>query len=124
MLLMRRPASGPPTVSDWLGVDGGWPGPDGVGTIEDYLLSHTRLSPRDIISLGNELSEEILRQKQAGREGVPPTALQQVVQRCAKRFGDSQLAQCANQISSDLMPKDAALHNYSEYYTRTQAYIS
>ena len=123
-LLMRRAASGPPTIGDWLGVNGHWPGPDGDEAIEDYLLSHTRLIPRDIISLGNELSEEVLRQKQAGREGLPPAALQAVVQRCAKRFGDSQLAQCANQISSDLMPKNAALHNYSELFTSTQAYIS
>jgi Protein tyrosine and serine/threonine kinase len=123
-LLMRRAAEGPPTISDWLGVDGHWPGPDGDGPIEDYLLSHTRLIPRDIISLGNDLNEEVLRQKQAGHEGLPPEALQRVVQRCAKRFGDSQLAQCANQISSDLMPKNAALHDYSELFTSTQAYIS
>jgi hypothetical protein len=123
-LLMRRAASGPPTISDWLGVDGSWPGPDGGGTIEDYLLSHTRLIPRDIISLGNELSEEVLRQKQAGRDALPSAALAGVVQRCARRFGDSQLAQCANQISSDLMPENAALHNYSELFTSTQAYIS
>jgi Protein tyrosine and serine/threonine kinase len=123
-LLMRRAAEGPPTIGDWLGIDGEWPGPDGDGTIEDYLLSHTRLIPRDIISLGNELSEEVLRQKQAGHEGLPPAALAGVVQRCAKRFGDSQLAQCANQISSDLMPQNAALHNYSELFTSTQAYIS
>ena len=47
-----------------------------------------------------------------------------MVQRCAKRFGDSQLAQCANQISSDLMPPNAALQEYSELFTSTQAYIS
>jgi len=122
-LLMRRPADGAPTVHDWLGVDGRWPGPDGDGTIEDYLLSHTRLIPRDIISLGNELNEEVLRQKQAGHDDLPPTALRAVVQRSAKRFGDSQLAQCANQVSSDLMPKNAALHDYSELFTSTQAYI-
>ena len=56
--------------------------------------------------------------------GMPPAVLQGVIQRCAKRFGDSHLAQCANQISSDLMPKNAALHNYSELFTSTQAYIS
>jgi hypothetical protein len=123
-LLMRRPAEGPPTIRDWLGVNGQWPGPDGDETIEDHLLNHTRLIPRDIISLGNELNEEVLRQKQAGHDGLPPAALQGVVQRCAKRFGDSQLAQCANQISSDLMPGNAALHNYSELFTSTQAYIS
>jgi hypothetical protein len=123
-LLMRHATSDPPTIRDWLGVNGDWPESDGDGTIEDYLLSHTRLIPRDIISLGNELNEEVLRQKQAGHAGVPPSALAGVVQRCAKRFGDSQLAQCANQISSDLMPKNAALHNYSELFTSTQAYIS
>jgi len=122
-LLMRR-ATSRPTIHDWLGVNGNWPGPNGDETLEDYLLSHTRLIPRDIISLGNELSEEVLRQKQAGLEGLPPAALQAVVQRCAKRFGDSQLAQCANQISSDLMPKNAALQDYSELFTSTQAYIS
>ena len=123
-LLMRRAASGPPTIGDWLGIDGEWPGLDDDGPIEDYLLSHTRLIPRDIISLGNDLNEEVLRQKQAGSVGLPPAALARVVQRCAKRFGDSQLAQCANQISSDLMPKNAALHDYSELFTSTQAYIS
>ena len=123
-LLMRRATSGPPTIGDWLGVNGHWPGPDGDETIEDYLLNHTRLIPRDIISLGNDLNEEVLRQKQAGHQGLPPAALQGVVRRCAKRFGDSQLAQCANQISSDLMPKNAALHDYSELFTSTQAYIS
>jgi Protein tyrosine and serine/threonine kinase len=123
-LLMRRTASGPPTIRDWLGVDGHWQGTDGEETIEDYLLSHTRLIPRDIISLGNELSEEVLRQKQAGRDGLPSAALAGMVQRCAKRFGDSQLAQCANQISSDMMPQNAALHDYSELFTSTQAYIS
>ena len=123
-LLMRHATSGPPTIGDWLGVNGHWPGPDGDETIEDYLLSYTRLIPRDIISLGNELNEEVLRTKQAGHEGLPPEALAGAVQRCAKRFGDSQLAQCANQISSDLMPENAALHDYSELFTSTQAYIS
>src|SRR6201987_5364966 len=123
-LLMRRPASGAPPISEWLRVEGRWPGPDGDGPIEDYLLSHTRLIPRDIISLGNDLNEEVLRQKQAGHDGLSAEALAKVVQRCAKRFGDSQLAQCANQISSDLMPKNAALQDYSELFTSTQAYIS
>ena len=123
-LLMRRATLGSPTIRDWLGIDGDWPGPRGDETIEDYLLSHTRLIPRDIISLGNELSEEVLRHKQAGHTGLSAAAVQAVVQRCAKRFGDSQLAQCANQISSDLMPKNAALQEYSELFTSTQGYIS
>jgi hypothetical protein len=123
-LVMRRGTTGSRTIRDWLGIDGDWAGPDGDGTIEDYLLDHTRLIPRDIISLGNELSEEVLRHKQAGQGGLPAAAIAAVVQRCAKRFGDSQLAQCANQISSDLTPKNAALQEYSELFTSTQSYIS
>ncbi len=123
-LLMRRAVGSSPTIGDWLGGNGQWTEPGAAGTIDDYLLSHTRLIPRDIISLGNELSEEVLRHRQAGHAGVPAAALQAVVQRCAKRFGDSQLAQCANQISSDLMPRNAALQEYSELYTSTQSYIS
>src|SRR5215469_7628516 len=123
-LMMRRTSTGPPTICDWLGINGDCQGLDGDEAIDDYLLSHTRMIPRDIISLGNELSEEVLRQKQAGYPGLSVEALQTVVQRCAKRFGDSQLAQCANQISSDLMPADAALLEYSELFTSTQAYIS
>ena len=45
-LLMQRSTSGHPTIHDWLGVNGSWPGPNGDASIEDYLLSHTRLIPR------------------------------------------------------------------------------
>jgi hypothetical protein len=123
-LLMRHPADGNPTIRDWLGVDSHWPGPEGGGTVEDYLLSHARLIPRDIISLGNELNEEVLRQKQAGHEGLPPSALQggATLRQAVRRL--PACAVCANQISSDLMPKNAALYNYSELFTSTQAYIS
>jgi hypothetical protein len=123
-LVMRRPAEGDITIRDWLGTNGDWPGPDGDETIENYLLSHTRLIPRDVISLGNDLSEAVLREKLAGREGLSPEVIRAVVARSAKRFGDSQLAQCANQVTSDLMPTNAALQNYSEVFTSTQAYIS
>ena len=38
--------------------------------VTDYLLRHTRLIPRDIVSLGNAICAEIVRQKAAGqREG-------------------------------------------------------
>src|SRR6201986_1784532 len=80
-LLMRRPDSGPPTIRDWLGGNAAWPGSDGDGTVEDYLLSHSRLIPRDIISLGNELNEEVLRQKQPGNESMSRAGLQAVAQR-------------------------------------------
>lgn len=120
---MRRSADDEGTLRDWLGVvsvTNEWGARERV---EDYLIRHTRLIPRDVVSLGNELAELVLRQKRAGRERVPEDELKAVVARCARRFGDSQLAQCANHVSSDLMPLGAAAHTYSELYTSTQSYI-
>jgi hypothetical protein len=119
---MRQPGDDV-TIRDWLGVStltNEWGQRE---KLEDYLIRHTRMIPRDVISLGNELAEEVLRQKRSGRDKVPEADLKRVVARCAKRFGDSQLAQCANQISSDLMPLGAAAHTYSELYTSTQTYL-
>jgi hypothetical protein len=120
--LMRAPSNGA-SMRDWLGlatVTDEWGNKERV---EDYLIRHTRLIPRDVISLGNELAEEVFRQKRSGRDRLSEVTFREVVARCAKRFGDSQLAQCANQVSSDMMPKGAALHSYSEVYTSTQTYI-
>lgn len=88
----------------------------------DYLLRHTRLIPRDVVSLGNAVCQEILRQKALGNEHIAATVLRRTVSRSAKRFGNSQLAQCANQIAADTMPGNAALHGYSEAYVSSQEY--
>jgi len=92
--------------------------------VTDYLLRHTRLIPRDIVSLGNAICAEILRQKAAGRTEFPQSDLQRVVSRASKRFGDSQLAQSSNQVAADTMPKDAARNAYSEVYTSTIEYLT
>src|SRR5260370_29175046 len=106
---MRRSTDGAATIRDWLGINGEWPGPDGDGTIEDYLLSHTRLIPRDIISLGNELSEAVLRQKQAGRDGVPTAALDEVLGLRAQPRRHSQRAPWAKPIPAHPLPQKATL---------------
>ncbi|HEV8651463.1 MAG TPA: hypothetical protein VG276_19215 [Actinomycetes bacterium] len=90
----------------------------------DYLLRHTRLIPRDIVSLGNAICAAILRQRAAGRTEFSQPDLRRVVSRSSKRFGDSQLAQTSNQIAADTMPKDAARHGYSEIYTSTMEYLA
>jgi hypothetical protein len=88
----------------------------------DYLLRHTRLIPRDVVSLGNALCQEVLRQRTLGRHELPPDVLRRIVSKAAKRFGNSQLAQCSNQIAADMMPGGAALHGYSESYTSSHEY--
>src|SRR6266508_2853428 len=92
--------------------------------VTDYLLRHTRLIPRDVVSLGNAICAEILRQKAAGRSELSQKDLRRVVARASKRFGDSQLAQASNQIAADTMPKNAARHGYSEVYTSTMEYLA
>jgi hypothetical protein len=92
--------------------------------VTDYLLRHTRLIPRDVVSLGNALCAEIVRQKAAGRTELSQADLRRVVARSSKRFGDSQLAQAGNQIAADTMPRDAARQGYSEVYTSTVEYLA
>ncbi|MFI7589210.1 hypothetical protein ACIB24_19265 [Spongisporangium articulatum] len=121
--VMRR-TTGDATLADWLGL-GSLTNEWGVRErVEEYIIRHTRMIPRDVVSVGNELAAEVLRQKRNRRAKVPEDVVRQVVVRAAKRFGDSQLAQCANQVSSDLMPHGAATHTYSELYTSTQSYIA
>ena len=119
-LLMRHRAGQPPDVGDWLGI--ATENPADVQKLEQYLLDHTRLIPRDVISIGNDMCEEILRRKRAGSSSLSMEVVDQVLARSAKRFGDSQLAQCANQVSSDLMPRQAVQRRFSEVYLSNEAY--
>jgi hypothetical protein len=114
--------SGP---TSWLGCS--WVHNEARGIDEDvveYLVRHTRLIPRDIISLGNDLCQAVLQQKSLGRTEVPSEVIRRVVSLAAKRFGDSQLAQCASQITADTMPRNAAKHGFSDYYTSNQEYAT
>jgi hypothetical protein len=114
-----------PTVQSWLGVS--YINNEKRRVYEeplDYLLRHTRLIPRDIVSLGNALCEEVVRQKAAGRAEFPQAALRSIVSRSSKRFGDSQLAQSSNQIAADMMPLHAASQRYSDLYTGTMEYLA
>jgi hypothetical protein len=92
--------------------------------VTDYLLRHTRLIPRDVVSLGNAICAEIVRQKAAGRRELSQADLRGVVSRSSKRYGDSQLAQASNQIAADTMPKGAGDHGYTEVYTSTVEYLA
>jgi hypothetical protein len=121
--LMRLPPNGV-SVRDWLGVAtvaDEWGGTDRV---EDYLLRHTRMIPRDVVSVGNALSREVLKHRKAGADRLPDAVLKDTVARCAKQFGDSQLAQCANQIAADLMPTNAGRYDFSGAFTGDQAYLA
>ncbi len=89
--------------------------------ITQYLLRHTRLLPRDTIVLGNALCEAIARHKAQGNSDT-----HQMIRRCvatvARVLGDEQLAICANEWVSSVMPAHAVQHGYSEVYTGSKEY--
>ena len=91
--------------------------------IEQYLLRHTRLLPRDIIILGNSLCDEIYKFKTFGDEHPIEDIIRNKVSEEAKSFGNEQLKICGNHIASNQTPSNAALQEYSEFYTANKEYI-
>jgi hypothetical protein len=89
----------------------------------DYVLRHTRLIPRDLVELGNSLSNAVLRAHQA--TGLPPSqgAVRDVVAAAAGAFGSDQIVQCANQISADLAPEGSGQHGYVGLYVGSHGYL-
>jgi len=85
--------------------------------IVQYLLRHTRLLPRDVVILGNKLSELVSQARHNGQSEVPQEAIRLCVREVARSFGNEQLAICANHIASSGMPADAARREYQEIYT-------
>jgi hypothetical protein len=108
---------GAPGVANWLGLENIYNEKRAqVETTEDYLVRHTRLLPRDIVLLGNELSMEVLAAKQRG-ETLSEETVRKVVRAEARTMGKEQLSVCANHIASNLMPRSAAQRDFVELYT-------
>ncbi len=117
-LLLHDPQGQPAEIQHWLGhrfVENR--GRQIRESIVQYLLRHTRLLPRDIVILGNKLSELVAQARHNGQSEVPQEAIRQCVSEVARSFGNEQLAICANHIASSGMPADAARRNYQEIYT-------
>ena len=91
--------------------------------IEDYLVRHTRLLPRDIVILGNSLCNTIERAKNRNDLDSIEIHIRNAVSEEAKIFGEEQLIICGHQIASDQIPISAALHGYSDTYTGNKEYI-
>lgn len=104
-------------VRGWLGVDQIYNNRRDVPEfVEDYLLRHTRLLPRDLVEIGNALSREVAAAKAKGATALPPETIRRVVDRAAAGFADLQVRVCANQIVADMMPVNAVAQGYSDIY--------
>jgi hypothetical protein len=89
---------------------------------EDYMLRHTRLIPRDVIELGNELSKHIVQLRSHGQTEMPDEILRRVVGAVARRWADEQIRIAANQIASDEVPEHGAPQGYAGFYVGSAQY--
>lgn len=89
--------------------------------IEQYILRHTRLLPRDIIIMGNSLAE-IRNIKENTVDFDLEKIIRKRVSNAAKAFGNELLQICANQVINNEMPKGAAQKEFSEVYTSIEEY--
>jgi hypothetical protein len=119
------------TVEGWLGLSSIQnPVRATVEPLDQYLLRHTRLLPRDIVVMGNALCRLAARARQSGVPAVEQPEIRRTVADMARLFGREQIAICSNQISAELMPAHASADGYSEIYTGTDnsryglAYVS
>jgi len=90
--------------------------------LEDYFLRHTRMTPRDVVIIGNRLSALVDSTRHSGGEKLDPVQVSDIINTAATDFGDEQLRICANQISADMMPANAGTHEFSHLFTSADAY--
>lgn len=102
-------ASSEPTVGAWLGTTTIRNAHRNLDeNLDDYLLRHTRLLPRDVILLGNALTADVERAKARNQKALTPEQIRQTVSDVASWCGDEQLAVCGNQIIGDQIPRGTA----------------
>lgn len=108
-------------IENWLGIDYITNEFSQKEKIESFILRHTRLVPRDIINLCNELSKlhvELVND--------PSIDINNWITECVYKesriIGKELLIICAKNITSNLMPLNAGRYEYSEFYTSDKYY--
>jgi hypothetical protein len=116
---------GQPSLRTWLGQDAILNKARGVHEpLDQYLLRHTLLLPRDVVVLGNDLCAAVARQRAGAPDaGSFDDTIRAVVSKRARKVGDEQLTVCANHISSNSIPAGAARLDYAHVYTADKAYV-
>jgi hypothetical protein len=77
--------------------------------------------PRDIIIIGNAISELIYETKNKGIT-VDPKEIRSTISQCSKSFGEELFRICAAQINTDEMPTSAGKYGFSDFYTSSKEY--
>lgn len=89
--------------------------------IEDFLIRHTRLVPRDVIIICNELAklhaEVVLHHCKNISDRI-----KEIVLKNSRVYGSELLTICAKNITANIMPNGAGRYDYSEGFTANQFY--
>ena len=117
-------SSGEKNISSWLGVSKIRNMNRKITeNIDDYLIRHTRLLPRDIVILGNRLINELQNNLMFQNKPVDDV-IRRTVSEVATHFGAEQIGICAGQIASNTMPMFADKHDISDIYLSNEDYLS
>jgi hypothetical protein len=110
-------------IAQWLGTEEIYNRARGVTEqVDDYLLRHTRMIPRDVVVLGNALCEYTA-QPAAHRAGrLTDEVLRRVVGQVARGLADEQIRVCANQIAADKIPARGGRHGLTDYFVGSHEY--
>ena len=99
------------TAASWLGLQSVNNHQRGIRErIENYILRHTRLTPRHIIALGNSLSVHSRKAKERGVKRIDSGTLKHAVHKSVQDFAQEMFIQCACEI---------VLQGYARDYQRS-----
>ncbi len=110
------------TVSSWLGISEIINERNETEKIDDFIFRHTRLVPRDIINLCNELAK--LHEKITNNPNINISEwVKEIVLRESEAIGDELITICAKNIRINTMHKHVAQYGCSEIYTSDKYFI-
>jgi hypothetical protein len=100
LLAPRRGDDPESLVSAWLGTGtvSRCRGSSATEPVTVYLLRHTRLIPRDVVSIGNLLTLEVLAARRRGDAEVPERCIQSAVAESTRLSANEELQACALEI--------------------------
>ena len=109
-------------IFNWLGIDTIHNVTRNIDeNIIDYILRHTRHTPRDVINICNSLSSLTMKIKENKALDIQKE-IRLIVSSCAKEIGDELITICAKQVVVDEIPEEAGKHDFSSAYTSVDEY--
>jgi hypothetical protein len=119
----RGAARAPRNFEEWLNVDHihNLKRDCNEGTT-DYIFRHSRMLPRDIVVLGNEIYSR-LRDQTGSRGSDEAEAIREAVSTCASKFCREQLYLCATSAVSTLTKNAQKEYRYSDPFATNRAYV-